>query len=60
MMGAALGDSEHPSTTRYAAGVTLAGRLAASDRAPCRWVGRDALRDLSRPMVRAKLARRDG
>jgi 3-methyladenine DNA glycosylase AlkD len=42
----------------HAAAVTLAGRLAASDRAPCRWVGRDALRDLSRPMVRARLARR--
>jgi 3-methyladenine DNA glycosylase AlkD len=40
------------------AAVTLARRLAASDRASCRWVGKDALRDLTRPLVRARLARR--
>ena len=42
----------------HAAALSLAKRLAGSDEAPCRWVGRDALRDLSRPMVRARLARR--
>jgi 3-methyladenine DNA glycosylase AlkD len=43
-----------------AAALALAGRLAASDQPSCRWVGKDALRDLSRPMVRARLARRTG
>jgi 3-methyladenine DNA glycosylase AlkD len=38
--------------------LALARRLAASDQASCRWVGKDALRDLSRPMVRAKAAAR--
>jgi 3-methyladenine DNA glycosylase AlkD len=36
----------------------LAKRLAASDQASCRWVGKDALRDVSRPQVRARAARR--
>jgi 3-methyladenine DNA glycosylase AlkD len=44
----------------HAAAVKLAGRLATSDDAPTRWVGKDALRDLSRPLVRARLARRAG
>jgi 3-methyladenine DNA glycosylase AlkD len=38
--------------------LALARRLAASDQASCRWIGKDALRDLSRPMVRAKAAAR--
>jgi 3-methyladenine DNA glycosylase AlkD len=42
----------------HAAALALAARLAASDQPSCRWVGKDALRDLSRPMVRARLARR--
>jgi len=42
----------------HAAAVALAKRLAASNQPSCRWVGKDALRDLSRPMVRARLARR--
>jgi 3-methyladenine DNA glycosylase AlkD len=42
----------------HAAALALAKRLAASDQASCRWVGKDAIRDLSRPMVRARLARR--
>jgi 3-methyladenine DNA glycosylase AlkD len=41
-----------------AAAMALAKRLAASDQPSCRWVGKDALRDLSRPLVRARLARR--
>ena len=36
----------------------LAKRLAASEQASCRWVGKDALRDVSRPIVRARAARR--
>jgi 3-methyladenine DNA glycosylase AlkD len=50
----------HRSPGLHRAALTLAGRLAASDDAPSRWVGRDALRDLSRPLVRAKMARRAG
>jgi 3-methyladenine DNA glycosylase AlkD len=42
----------------HAAALGLAGRLAESDQASCRWVGKDALRDLSRPVVRARLARK--
>ncbi len=40
-----------------AAVMALARRLAESDRPSARWVGKDALRDLSRPLVRARLAR---
>jgi 3-methyladenine DNA glycosylase AlkD len=42
----------------YDAAIATAKRLAASDVAPCRWVGKDALRDLSRPLVRARVARK--
>lgn len=42
----------------HAAAVQLAGRLASSEHPSSRWVGKDALRDLSRPMVRARLAKR--
>jgi 3-methyladenine DNA glycosylase AlkD len=48
----------HRSAVLHAAAVELAGRLASSAEPPARWVGRDALRDLNRPAVRAKLARR--
>ena len=41
----------------HAAAVTLAKGLAASDPAPSRWVGKDALRELASPKVRARLAR---
>ena len=41
----------------HAASVELATRLARSDDASSRWVGRDVLRDLTRPMIRARLAR---
>jgi 3-methyladenine DNA glycosylase AlkD len=41
----------------HAAALDLATRLAASDEPSCRWVGKDAHRDLSRPLVRAKVAR---
>ena len=48
----------HRNRALNAAALTLAKRLASSDQASCRWVGKDALRDLTRPMVRARLARR--
>lgn len=38
--------------------VTLARRLAASDDATARWVGKDVLRDLERPLIRARVAKR--
>jgi hypothetical protein len=37
--------------------VRLARRLEASDAASARWVGKDALRDLERPLVRARAAK---
>jgi 3-methyladenine DNA glycosylase AlkD len=42
----------------HAASIALAGRLAASANAAERWVGKDALRDLSRPLVAARVAKR--
>jgi 3-methyladenine DNA glycosylase AlkD len=42
----------------HAASVALARRLAASDAAAARWVGRDALADLTRPLVLRRLAKR--
>ncbi len=41
-----------------AAAVVVAQRLAASDAASARWVGRDALRQLKRPAVLQRLAKR--
>lgn len=41
-----------------AAALALARRLAASPDASCRWVGKDALRELTSPKVRSRLARR--
>ena len=41
-----------------AAALAMARRLAQSKEAASRWVGKDALRDLARPKVRAGLARR--
>ena len=40
----------------YAAAVELANRLASSKEAAPRWVGKDTLRDLGKPKVRARLA----
>lgn len=42
----------------YAPAIALARRLAASEDATERWVGKDALRDLTRPQVAQRLARR--
>jgi 3-methyladenine DNA glycosylase AlkD len=41
-----------------AAALAVARRLAPSDEAACRWVGKDALRELASPKVRSRLARR--
>jgi 3-methyladenine DNA glycosylase AlkD len=41
-----------------AAALKTAKRLAASEEPSCRWVGKDALRELASPKVRAQLARR--
>ncbi len=46
----------HRSPELHAAAVELAQRLAASPQAAPRWVGKDALRDLTRPMVTKRLA----
>lgn len=43
----------------YAKSIALADRLAESDSAAARWVGRDALRDLKKPVIRKKFARRE-
>jgi 3-methyladenine DNA glycosylase AlkD len=44
----------------YAAAIKLAERLAASDDPTERWIGRDALRDLSKPAVAKRLAASKG
>jgi 3-methyladenine DNA glycosylase AlkD len=41
-----------------AAAVAVARRLSLSDQPSCRWVGKDALRELSNPKLRPRLARR--
>jgi 3-methyladenine DNA glycosylase AlkD len=43
----------------HAAALALATRLAAADRSAAeRWVGKDTLRDLQRPLVRARVAKK--
>jgi 3-methyladenine DNA glycosylase AlkD len=46
------------SAALHAKSVALARRLADSDQPAARWVGKDVLRDLSRPLVRKRLAKR--
>jgi 3-methyladenine DNA glycosylase AlkD len=46
----------HRNAALHAEALALATRLAASDDATRRWIGKDALRDLTRPLVRAKVA----
>jgi len=48
------------SLTLHAPALALATRLAQSEEAGCRWVGKDALRELSSAKVRAAVARRAG
>jgi 3-methyladenine DNA glycosylase AlkD len=42
----------------HAAALASAKRLAESEEPSCRWVGKDALRELASPKVRARVARR--
>jgi 3-methyladenine DNA glycosylase AlkD len=42
----------------HAAALRLATRLSASSVAPTRWIGKDAVRDLSRPLVAARVAKK--
>lgn len=42
----------------YSPALETSKRLADSDNAACRWVGKDALRELESPKVKAKLSRR--
>jgi 3-methyladenine DNA glycosylase AlkD len=42
----------------HAAALELARRLAASESAPARWIGRDAVKDLSRPLISKRVAAR--
>ena len=48
----------HRNAVLHAAAVELAQRLAASPEATARWVGKDTLRDLTRPLVLRKVAGR--
>lgn len=48
----------HRNLALHAAAIDRAAALARSDDASARWVGKDALRDLQRPLVRRKLERR--
>jgi len=47
-------------TALHAAAEALARRLAASPEAAARWVGKDALKDLTKPAVLSRLAKRKG
>ena len=47
----------HRSAALHAASMKLAMRLSKSDNATERWLGKDALRDLTRPLVRNKVRR---
>ena len=46
------------SRTVHAAALASAKRLAESEEPSCRWIGKDALRELASPKVRARVARR--
>jgi 3-methyladenine DNA glycosylase AlkD len=48
----------HRNAALHAAAVKTATKLSKSDNATERWVGRDALRDITRPIVLAKIKRR--
>jgi hypothetical protein len=58
-----LGMARYGIEAKHAFGVPMgtlpvAKRLAASEHAACRWVGKDALRELLSPKVQSQLARR--
>ena len=48
----------HRSQPLNAAVLSAAGRLATSSNASTRWVGRDVVRDITRPLIQARLAGR--
>jgi 3-methyladenine DNA glycosylase AlkD len=54
----ALRSIGHRSLTLHTAASDLAAELARGDDPTARWVGKDALRDLSRPAVRQRLEHR--
>jgi 3-methyladenine DNA glycosylase AlkD len=54
----ALRGVAHRNAALHAAALELAQRLAASDDATARWIGKDTLRDVTRPLVLRKLAAR--
>ena len=58
MAHAALHNHEEAAKALHAAATELARRLAADPDTASRWVGKDALRDLSRPEVKKRLETR--
>ncbi len=48
----------HRNASLHAAAVKTATKLSKSENAAERWVGKDALRDLTRPLVIAKVAKK--
>jgi 3-methyladenine DNA glycosylase AlkD len=54
----ALRSLGHRNARLHAAAIETANRLVASTDQTARWIGRDALRDLQRPMVLARVAKR--
>ena len=56
----ALRSIGHRSPSLHTAACDLASRLAGSDDATTRWVGKDTLRDLTRPAVVRRVATRAG
>jgi 3-methyladenine DNA glycosylase AlkD len=55
----ALRSIGHRSVALHAAAITLAEKLAQSEDPTPRWIGKDALRDLNRPLVRKRVAAKD-
>lgn len=55
----ALRSIGHRSVALHAAAISLAGKLAQSEAPTPRWIGKDALRDLNRPLVRKRVAAKD-
>lgn len=56
----ALRSIGHRNRALHEASMTLARRLAASDVPSARWIGKDAIRDLDRVLVRERVERRSG
>ena len=54
----ALRSVAHRNKALHAASVDLAGKLADSDDKTRRWIGKDVLKDITRPMILRKIASR--